>query len=172
MRRRTHERGVSVIEAAAMFSVTGTLLAVGVPAFFRELRLSHFVEPVQGLEQLEAAAIAYSHGRAASDAFPPSAPLTPATVPRATRAVDPPGAWDHPTWKALGFRGSPADSAHCFSFEFESASNAAGSNFLAQAHGDLNGDGVTSTFQIGGHFLTGEEAAVGDKEVSVLLREE
>src|SRR5262249_39736823 len=82
-----------------------------------------------------------------SAAFPDSAPLTPAEVPRGVRDDDPPGAWDHPTWRALGFG---FDHPHAFSFAFDSTHGPSESQFRATAHGDLDGDGVTSTFEIQG----------------------
>src|SRR6266540_3978067 len=78
----------------------------------------------------------------ADPAFPPGAPLTPAEVPRGVRAEDPPGVWDQATWKALGFG---FDHAHAFSFAFESTPGPR-ARFKAIAHGDLDGDGVVSTF--------------------------
>jgi hypothetical protein len=80
--------------------------------------------------------------------FPASVQLTPAEVPRGVRADDPAGVWDHPTWRALGFG---FDHPHAFSFAFESSQGAGGvSHFRATAHGDLDGDGVVSTFEIEG----------------------
>jgi len=52
---------------------------------------------------------------------------------------------DHPTWRALGFG---FDYAHAFSFEFVSSSSPEGARFRATAHGDLDGDGVVSTFEL------------------------
>ena len=78
--------------------------------------------------------------------FPPGVPLTPTEVPRGVRADDPPGVWDQPTWRALGFG---FDHAHAFSFAFESTPGPH-PHFKAIAHGDLDGDGVVSTFEVEG----------------------
>src|SRR5262245_53345397 len=90
-------RGLTAVEAAVAFAITGSRLAVAVPAFVRELRASRFVEPVEGLQRIGAAALHGGEAKPAANAFPPSAPLTPASIPRGTREVDPPGVWEHPT---------------------------------------------------------------------------
>jgi len=140
---------------AVIFSVVGTLLAVGVPAFVRELHASHFVEPVDGLARIQTGAVAYAQAHAAAgvaEAVPPSAPVTPATPPRGTRTADPAGTWDAPTWKSLAFHpGSDATAPHAYAFGFDSTRAPAAASFRAHAHGDLDGDGVTSTFEVTGH---------------------
>src|SRR5262249_26358492 len=109
---------------------------------------SRLAEPVDGLKRMgESAAALAEADQAPTRTFPPSAPLTPAEVPRGVRADDPRGAWDHPTWRALGFG---FDHPHAFSFAFETATGPSESRFRATAHGDLDGDGVTSTFEIEG----------------------
>ncbi len=140
-------RPLSPVEAAAIFAIGGSILAVAVPEFVRGLHSSRFAEPVDGLKRIAAAAVASAQGVPVDSAFPPSAPLTPPEVARGVRAEDPRGTWDHPTWKALDFR---FDHPHAFSFQFESTPGPTESRFRAIAHGDLDGDGVTSTFEIEG----------------------
>lgn len=160
LRRRRAERGVTALEAAIGFAIGGSLLAVAVPAFVRELHASRFAEPVEGLNKMSAAAIAQAADKPPTEAFPPSAPLTPAAPPRGTRAADPPDAWDHPTWKALAFRPVPDGVPHAFAFGFDSTRAPGRSAFVAHAHGDLNGNGVTSTFEIRGHASVDQPAAL------------
>lgn len=145
-RDRHDERGVTAVEAAIAVALLGSLLSVAVPACVRELHASHFAEPVGGLARLSAAAALRAQGREPGDAFPPSAPLTPAVVPRGVRAADPPDAWEHPTWRALGFRASPEGVPHEYAFAFDRGP----ASYVARAHGDLDGDGVTSTFEVRG----------------------
>jgi hypothetical protein len=109
-------RPVSAIEAAAIVSVAGSLLAIAAPAFVRNVHASRASEAVDGLERIATSAVAYAADRELSASFPQSASLTPAQVPRGTRVLDPPGTWDTPTWKALGFG---FDSPHSYSFELE-----------------------------------------------------
>lgn len=145
------ERGVAAVEAAVGIAIFGSLLAVAVPAFVRELHASRFVEPVQGLERIGAAALEYANGKPSQEAFPPTVALTPSVVPRGKLEVDPPGTWDRPTWQALHFLPVTAGAPHAFAFAFENAPSAAMSRFIARAHGDLDGDGNTSTFELRGH---------------------
>ena len=160
---RTRQRGLSAVEAAVAFAIGGSLLAVAVPAFVRELHASRFAEPVEGLARMGQGALAFAAGRPAKDAFPPSAPLTPAAPPRGTRELDPAGAWDHPSWVALKFRAAPEGVPHAFAFAFDAVPATAGatrSAFVARAHGDLDGDGMRSTFELRGHAQDGEPAVL------------
>jgi hypothetical protein len=145
-------RRFTPVELAIGVALAGSLAAVAVPAFFRELHASRFVEPTEGLARLGAAAVAYAevNGR-----FPESAPLTPATPPRGTKEADFPGAWEGATWKALAFRPTPEGVPHAYAFSFDSTSG--GSAFVAQARGDLDGDGVLSTFEVRGIARPGEK---------------
>ena len=87
---------------------------------------------------------------------PGSSSPTPAHPPRGTREADAPGAWDAPTWKTLAFRPVPDGVPHAFAFGFESTLAAAASSFVAHAHGDFDGDGITSTFEVRGHVTDGD----------------
>jgi hypothetical protein len=160
IRTRRSQRGVTPVEAAIAFALGGTLLAIAVPAFVRELHASRFAEPVEGLHRMSAAAIAYAQDRPPTEAFPPSAPLTPSAPPRGTRAADAPDAWDHATWKALGFRAAPDGVPHAFAFGFDATRAPGRSAFVAHAHGDLNGNGVVSTFEVRGHASVDEHGPV------------
>jgi hypothetical protein len=153
---------MTAVELAVTFAAVGSLLAVAVPAFVRNLHASKLVEPVDGVKAIAEGAEAYAKTHDVPHAFPPSAPLTPATVPRGTREVDPPGAWDHATWKALGFRAAEDGAPHAFAFGFDSTNGPTYSSFTAVAHGDLDGDGVTSTFQVAGHDRLGEAGPTTD----------
>ena len=150
-------RTFTPVELAIGAAILGSLLAVAVPAFSRDLHASRFVEPTDGLARLGESAVAYAE---ANERFPDSAPLTPSVPPRGTKTVDAPGTWDGPTWRALSFRPSAEGVPHAYAFSFESS--AGGTTFVAQARGDLDGDGVLSTFEIRGHArrTEGEKAAV------------
>ena len=86
--------------------------------------------------------------------FPDSVGRTPAEpfacsdglpVPLAPRAAD----WEAATWDRLGF--SPRDPLF-FRYEYVSEGTAAGARFTARALGDLNCDGVLSTYEISGEI--------------------
>jgi hypothetical protein len=145
-------RRFTAVELAIGAALLGSLMAVAVPAFSRDLHASRFVEPTEGLARLGAAAVAYAE---TNERFPESAPLTPVAPPRGKKEADPPGTWDGPTWRALAFRPAAEGVPHAYAFSFESTSH--GAAFVAQARGDLDGDGVLSTFEIRGR--TGREGA-------------
>jgi hypothetical protein len=150
-------RSWTAFELAAAIAIGGSLLAVAVPSFVRNLSFSRLSEPVDGLDRLVSNAIAYSEGRPQPLSFPPSAPLTPAEVPRGVSATDPPETWEHLTWRSLRFG---FDAPHRFAFQFDSAFDPQSDvmRFVATAHGDLDGDGVVSTFEVRGERLPGQSA--------------
>lgn len=146
-------RPLTFLETAVLGSVVASTLCVAVPAFIRNVHASRLVEPMEGLERITARSLALSLGRPTETAFPPSAPLTPASVPRGEMVVDPPGTWSHPTWRELDFG---FDTPHAFSFAYESKNGPEESTFRAVAHGDLDGDGSLSTFAVSGGVRRGE----------------
>jgi hypothetical protein len=152
---------MSALQLAAIFAVGGSVLAAFIPAFFKNLSASKLSEPIEGLDRIVTHAVAYADapGRPDEFAFPPAAPLTPTQVPRGVRAVDPPEAWEHLTWKSLDFG---FDRPHAFSFQFDSLYDPVTGmmRFVATSHGDLDGDGVLSTFEVQGVHLRGEPARV------------
>jgi hypothetical protein len=154
-------RPLSVLELAAIFAIGGSMLAAAVPSFVSNLHASRMAEPVDALGRLSASAIAASQGKPTASAFPESAPLTPSTIAAGVQVSDPPGTWDHPTWRALGFAW---DTPHAYSFAFESRNGPERAVFSARAEGDLDGDGVTSSFEMDG-FSTGSTNGVGPLEV-------
>ena len=149
-------RRLGPLELSIAFALSGTLLAATVPTFSRDVQASRLAEPIQGVQRLGAAAVVYAQGRAVGQGFPPSAPLTPARPPRGRCEADPPEIWEHPTWKALEFLPVDLGTPHCFSFAFDSALTTARSTFRAHAHGDLDGDGLTSTFEVTGQYSDGD----------------
>lgn len=146
-----------LVQSVALVSVLLAVVLSVLPAFVRNLRASRFAEPLDGLSFIAARASLLAAGRPVESAYPPAAPLTPATVPRGELVVDPPGTWDHPTWRLLDFR---ADEPHAYAFTFESQNGPDGSTFEATARGDLDGDGSTSTFTLRGRYAKNGTPAV------------
>jgi hypothetical protein len=148
-------RRFTPVELAVGAALVGSLLAVAIPTFIRELHASRFVEPIDGLTRIGESAVAHAEDKRR---FPDSAPLTPPAPPRGKKEVDPPGTWDTPTWKALDFRPAPEGAPHAYSFAFDAPKpNEA---FVARARGDLDGDGLLSTFEIRGSIPPGEKPSV------------
>jgi type II secretory pathway pseudopilin PulG len=163
---RRGARGLAAVEAALGFAIVGSVLAVAVPTFLRELHASRFSEATEGLSAIGEGAMLYATTSPSVDkAFPASAPWTPLRPPRGVRAADPPGLWQSPTWLALHFppphgsgRAFAEGDPHSFSFGFDSTLSPSRSSFLAHAHGDLNGNDTTSTFEVRGHDDVGGPA--------------
>jgi type IV pilus assembly protein PilA len=150
-------RPVTPLEAASGVAILGSVLAVGVPSFVKNLHASRLVEPVDGLERIGARATALAAQKPAEFAYPPSVDETPEQVPRGKPALDPPRSWDKPTWRLLDFSFSLP---HSYSFAFESHNTPGHATFYAVAHGDLDGDGLESTFEISGESKDGAEPLV------------
>jgi hypothetical protein len=136
----------------------GVLSALTIPAVIEYLRRGRTAEARDRIAYLTRMTVTYAsehradaasntrrgrRGAATASPFPPSAPRTPADVPRGVRVVDPPSVWDHPTWRALSFA---MTDPHYFSYEFVNQ----GSAFTVRAYGDLDGDGTLSTFERSG----------------------
>jgi type II secretory pathway pseudopilin PulG len=155
-RSRARTRRFTPVELAIAFALVGSLLAVAVPTFAREIHASRFVEPVDGLQHIGAAAVAYGRVHPVAQGFPASAPMNPPVPPRGHCEADPPGTWEQPTWIALDFRPAPPGTPHCYAFGFDSTLSATRSLFRADAHGDLDGDGIVSTFEVTGHYVEGD----------------
>jgi hypothetical protein len=160
---------VSALEFAAAFAVGGSLLAVAVPTFLKNLTASKLTEPIDGLDRMVTSAVAYSARHPQEISFPPSSPLTPAEVPRGVRVVDPPEIWQHLTWLSLHFGFCPTVERekvvcvpHAFSFKLDTDRDPATGvmRFTATAHGDLDGDGIVSTFEVRGERAPGMPARV------------
>ncbi len=148
----------SALELATAFALVGSLAAVAGPVFLREIHASRLVEPVDGLERLGASAVAYAAGRPVAVAFPPSVPWTPSTPPRGQCEPSTSETWQSPTWRALDFQPVPPGAPYCFAFAFDSSLSPSRSTFRAHAHGDLDGDGIFSTFEVSGHCIDGDPA--------------
>jgi hypothetical protein len=80
--------------------------------------------------------------RAPKTPFPTSAPASPAVVP-GKQAVDAQGAFQHPSWKAIGFE--PRGPVF-YSYQFVTARD--GKSVEVIAAGDLDGDGKQSKYSV------------------------
>jgi hypothetical protein len=146
-------RPLSVLESVVLVAVGGSVLAVFVPTFVRQLHASRLAEPLDGLQRLGSKATMLAAGRSLRKAYPESVGLTPSEVPAGQSVEDPEGTWDHPTWQTLDFR---MTRPHFYAFAFESKPGDDVARFTARALGDLDGDGLFSTFKLEGQMRLGE----------------
>lgn len=146
-------RSLTPLQAVVFVSIALSVLAVFVPAFARNLRVSRVAEAIDGLGQIGKQATLIAASRAVSQAYPPSVGLTPSEVPQAAVVSDE-KLWQAPTWLELGF--APRQ-PHRFAFQFDSENGYEKSSFRAVAYGDLDGDAIHSRFEITGEFKRGEQ---------------
>jgi hypothetical protein len=150
-------RSLSALQSALLVAFFGSVLAVFIPHFVRDLRASRLAEPLDGLHRIAAAATMQAAGSPCEIAYPPTAPRTPAQVPAGNAEVDPPGTWGNESWRLLHFKKTEP---HYYSFEFESLNNPTGAHFIARSFGDLDGDGNLSHFELYGDVAPGREPQV------------
>lgn len=155
-------RPISPVEAALIFALGGSALAVFVPAFVKNVHASRLVEPLDGLSRLSGRAAQLADAAPQLSAYPESAPLTPSNVPRGELVKDPAGTWSHPTWRLLDFS---FDVPHAYGFELVSKNAADVSTYTVTARGDLDGDGVLSKFEVSGSVKPGAPPQTSPLEV-------
>ncbi len=155
-------RGKGLAIAAIVVGVVavvpmGISAAVSVPAFVKYIRRAKTAEAEDRLSQMYRAAVSYynqeqvsreTYGRSLEAQFPVSTQLTPArrccdSGENDGRCPVNLGQWDSPTWQALNFSISEP---HYYQYQFISD----GQSFTARAIGDLDCDGVFSTFERSG----------------------
>ena len=159
-RPRRRLEGLTIVEVCVIVCVAGVVLAVFVPTFLKHLHTSKVAEASEQLAQMHRGAASYwlarhhgSHGeplvRCLPDVAGPAPEHTtvdPVDVDFAAEAT--PGA---PTWRALGFA---PDRPTRYQYAFEPARAGCGVTArpravvaTLRALGDLDGDGVFSTFE-------------------------
>ncbi len=147
---------MNVITLAA---ILGTLGMYGLARYVRHAKTAEAVGSVQAIAQ---AAAAYYNG---SDANQPVG--APEAAARAMRHFPPPsrtsvpadardvrgqryqsemGDWDVSPWRELHFS---IPQPQCYAYSFDSAGTGAQATANAVAHGDLDGDGVVSGYELG-----------------------
>jgi hypothetical protein len=75
--------------------------------------------------------------------FPPSAPLVPDGIPNGKRVVPNPHAFSHPSWQDIRYS---SDRPTYYAYDFVTSKD--GRSTVARARGDIDGDGITSLFEL------------------------
>ena len=141
----------TLVELMIVVVVLGVLAAVSIPAFSRYVMRSKTAEATCNISMIAQSEIAYywqvSAGSAPSFA---TAPLTPTAAPGAGKYPAQPSTFTtNPAWSALGF-----SLEYPFYYAYSASGSATG--FTATANGDLDGDGILSTFSRSATILSGE----------------
>ena len=141
------------------FALTGIVAAIAVPSFIRYEHKAKTSEAIENLDKIyKGAAVYYStpkvdeQGRKVPCQFPASIGATPAATccgADGSRTCQPSAdAWNNPTWAALSFQ---VVDSHYFTYSFDSnGKTGPEAQFTATAYGDLDCDGILSTFQRSG----------------------
>lgn len=148
-RGRTETSGLTLVETAVLVSLVGVLLAVFVPTFVAKLRTSKVQEASDMLETIHAATTAYYEARHERQqrCLPPSSEPTPSEPSAELVDVD----FGAEPWVSLGVTTEDG-----LRYSYQLIVPSAGCDlrvptgralFTVRAVGDLDDDGVRSTFE-------------------------
>lgn len=153
--RRAAARGFTLVELMIVVLIMGILAAVALPAFTRYIKRSRASEASTMLSAIYRLQIVYyenQHERSSTGAGSAfcNAPPLPAAAPTDHKYQADPHLWtDNTAWAAIGFS---LDQPHWYQY----SSPASATSFAAMANGDLDGDGVRSTFARAATIVGGE----------------
>jgi prepilin-type N-terminal cleavage/methylation domain-containing protein len=153
-------RAFTLVELMIAVAIVSILASIAMPSLVRYARRAKTVEATMNIRRMYDGAVAYYLGEHAdktganqNQRFPNSAGPTPtAGIPKGVKKLTPADEWRTPEWSALDFAVSDPQ---YYQYAFLNVGGGVGAKALGivQAQGDLNGNGVPSTFQ---RFCQGE----------------
>lgn len=151
---------MTFLRGSLAISIVVVLLGAIVPSLQRRARATRSAEAVERVGQLYRRSLVYWAGeqvgpvapaRSTLHTLPQTAPLTPAIVPAGHAVTDPADTWSGPTWNALEFH---LTDPHYYAYAYEASGDGTSAGFTARAHGDLDGNGIASTYERSGRANT------------------
>jgi type IV pilus assembly protein PilA len=166
------DRGITILEVMMVVAIVGVIAALATVGLSGYMRHAKTAEATRSLGMIETASRQqYARPTMLTDekfvhTFCPTGPLTPPAVPKARKIKIDPALWADPSWKCLMFT---LPDPQFYSYRYVSNGlDGTSALYSASAYGDLDGDGMTSTYQ-----LTGKGAANGEAErVSLTITHE
>ena len=163
-------RGFTLVELMIVVAIIGVLAALAIYGVSRYLKHSKTAEANRSLGTMEngsKAKFQLDTDQSGSGVGPfvhvfcDTAPMTPATVPAGAKVAVTSGAgtgYNAGGWPCLKFiMTDPQFYAYTYTSTGTSGASGTGANYTAMANGDLDGNGVLSTFQLmGAGDSTGE----------------
>jgi type IV pilus assembly protein PilA len=164
--KKRFTKGFTLIELMIVVAIIGVLAAVAIPAFMKYIRKSKTTEAVENVKKIYEGARSYymeeSNSRGSITPIAKQFPLGDAGA----SAGPSPGAnsccgaagdkcdpnidrtiWDTDGWNALKFS---MDDPHYFWYSYDADGTDVASQFTARANGNLDCDGVYSTYEMVG----------------------
>lgn len=152
-----NRRAFTLVELMIVVAIIGVLAALALYGVSRYLKHSKTAEAVANLGSIETGSRQQYQRETPFGGddnkfvhtFCPSTTLTPATVPLASKIKTVPADWGSLGWTCLKFN---VDSPQFYAYKYESnSSTGTDAMYTATANGDLDGNGVKSTFELSGH---------------------
>ncbi len=164
IRTRSTEKGFTLIELMIVVAILAILAVVAVPAFIKYMRRAKTTEAIDEIDKIyKGAALYYTtpHVDAAGQKLPCQFPTNQGVTPvegsccsttglggpdgnADDRCDSDPDVWTTDTWSAVNFQ---ITDEHYFLYAYDASGVLSDAGMTITANGDLDCDGVESTFQ-------------------------